>query len=284
MKPWRRVSTLAIASLCACVLVACSGTDGDNNQGGGSGGGDDNFTAETNARLNIPEAVNFTQVKVGEETTAPITIANDGDDVLEIDKIKLVEGTEDEIKEFHAGDNWVNKTTIEPNGSIDLAITYAPKNKTQDSGRIELKTNDPRKEYQNAEIPLKPRELAPRLLTDNQVNFSGIRPGSRASKVVTLENVGQAKLNINKIQLTDSDLFKVTKFVDQSGSDDGGDDDKKMGQQGEEEPAGPKPEEDAPISEVEGTSLKPGESVGTMKIEMPLCLGASGSVRAASHT
>ena len=34
-----------------------------------------------------------------------------------------------------------------------------------------------------------------------------------------------------------------------------------MGQQGEEEPAGPKPEDDKPVSEVEGTSLQPGDSV-----------------------
>ena len=77
---------------------------------------------------------------------------------------------------------------------------------------------------------------------------------------MTLENAGQAKLDISDIQVIESELFEVRTFVDQSGSDqDGGD--KKMGQQGDEEPAGPQPEEDAPISEVVGTALPPGESV-----------------------
>ena len=33
-----------------------------------------------------------------------------------------------------------------------------------------------------------------------------------------------------------------------------------------------------------GVQLNPGVSTGTMKTERPLCLGASGSVRAASQT
>ncbi len=33
-----------------------------------------------------------------------------------------------------------------------------------------------------------------------------------------------------------------------------------------------------------GATRKPGVSVGTMMIEMPLCFGASGSVRTASQT
>ena len=37
-------------------------------------------------------------------------------------------------------------------------------------------------------------------------------------------------------------------------------------------------------SRVIGTTRIPGVSMGTTNIEMPLCFGASGSVRVASHT
>ena len=40
----------------------------------------------------------------------------------------------------------------------------------------------------------------------------------------------------------------------------------------------------SPAMVASGVQLKPGVSTGTMKTDKPLCLGASGSVRAASQT
>ena len=136
MMTWRGVVTAAMVVLLAWGAVGCGGGEGDRKR---------TIFEEATPRLSIPETITFTRVTVGEETTTPLTIANDGGEVLEIDAIKLVEGSEDDVKEFHAGDNWRNQMHLEPGESVDLAVTYAPKNETRDSGRIALETDDPRK-------------------------------------------------------------------------------------------------------------------------------------------
>jgi len=267
MQPWRRVSTIAIAALSAFVLVACSGTDGGDDGEGGSG--NDDITSATNAELDPPDDINFSQIEVGGKQTEPVEIGNNGEATLEVDSIKLVEGNEDDVKEFQPSGDWPSKTEIQSDGEIELGITYAPKNATQDSGHILLETNDHREDFQSYKIQLKPQGLAPRLITTSQVNFSGVAPDTRASQRVTLKNEGQAELNIEKITLTGSELFEVKQAVDQDLG--GGNDDDKEGEQseGDGEPAGPKPEDDDPISAVEGTSLQPGDSVDLRVYFMP---------------
>lgn len=93
-----------------------------------------------------------------------------------------------------------------------------------------------------------------RLIVQNRVTFSGVAPGTRASRKIALVNAGDEPLAIREIQLSGSDRFMVRKAVDQS--DGGGDK-----EDGGSSSGAPSPSDDEPISTVEGASIAPGDVV-----------------------
>ena len=255
MQLWRRVSIYALAGLCSVALVACSGSDGSGDEDDSKGG----FSKEKSAKLDAPDEVNFKSLDIGESQEQTIELANNGESTLKLKSIKLVEGNEDDKKEFRAGKDWVNKANLAPDEEMPLSVVYRPLNETEDKGHIVLETNDVRKKFQTFRIELKPSDLAPNIDVQSAVNFSSVPPGTQVGKRVPVKNLGQAPLEINKVKLTGSELFKVTLAKDQTSGDKGskGKNNKMMGNGG----GGLKPEKDDPISNIEGTSLEPDESV-----------------------
>jgi hypothetical protein len=97
-------------------------------------------------------------------------------------------------------------------------------------------------------------EGAARLIVQDRVTFSGVAPGTRATRKIALVNAGDEPLAVQEIRLTGSDRFTVRKAVDQSG------------ESGDKEDAGsgsgaPSPSDDEPVSTIAGTSIAPGDVV-----------------------
>ena len=261
MQLWRRVSTVALASLCTLALAACGNSDG---------GSDGSIESEKTGEIASSSGqVNFGQTSVGGETSGTVDIQNIGNGALEIRSVTLEETDDDDTQEFRAVEWIEDGTTIEPGGAKTIEVMYTPKDPEQDNGQIVIDSNTQDQEEDNPfTIDLNPDSLAPSLTLDkSQVNFSGVAPGSRASQTIILENTGYSALNLDDIRISDSDRYKVTKFVDQSSSGEG--DENKDGGSGSEEQAGPEPcsDENAsepcdpPISTVTGSSLEPGETL-----------------------
>jgi hypothetical protein len=261
MHLWRRVSTVALAGICTLAVAACGNSD--------NGGDEGSISSEKTGEISASDQLDFGQTSVGGETSASIDIDNVGNGVLTLESISLNETDGDGTQEFRAVEWLEDGTTIEPGESKTLEVMYTPKDPNEDTGEIVIRSDTQNQGEKNPfTIELNPDSLAPSLtVSRSQVNFSGVAPGSRASQSIILENTGYSALNLDDIRISDSDRYTVTKFVDQSSSEESGDD--KEGGSGNEGQAGPAPCSDEsasepcdpPISEVIGTSLEPGETV-----------------------
>ena len=258
MQLWRRFSRVALIGLSAFALVACSGTDDKNGEGGGG-----SFSADQRPVISFPESVNYNQLSIGESQTKQFDIFNTGDAPLEIDSIELVEKSDDNDREFKPGDKWKESATIQPEESITLEVTYKPLNDKSDTGDVVIESNDPDFQDEPTRIKLEPKELKPRIKVDQTVNFNSTPPGSTASQPLTIKNVGQSPLKVDKMTLSGNSSFTVTvPKEDEGSSNDGGDGgDKEMGGQGMGSEA-PEPADDIPIDDflAGGKELAPGGS------------------------
>ncbi|MFB6371515.1 MAG: choice-of-anchor D domain-containing protein, partial [Bradymonadaceae bacterium] len=220
------IATIALAWMLAA--SACGGTDTRDEE---PGEWTPCMCPEKNPRLRAPERIAFANVRAGGAVDEVVELRNEGDEILEIAEIGVSEGDEDELREFRPADDWPAQTQIAAGESIELGITYAPKNGETDTGHLWLETNDPREEKQHAEISLQAQDMSPRLVVSSEVVFSAVKPGSESSQRLTVQNQGQSALQLDKIRRTGSNTFGVRRS-------DG-----------------------APVSTVEGAVLQPGDSV-----------------------
>lgn len=267
MHLWRRVSTTLMAGL-AFALIACGGS-GDSIQG--------EQNAEISTDLNS-DTVRFGSVNVGEQTTEQVEIENAGSDDLELRNLDIEERGDDVGREFRtAGDKYWDGTTIAPGESIELGVTYAPRNYTggetnPDTGEIVIDSNDARYQEEPFTIDFDVQGLAPELAPDpeSSVTFSAVEPNSTAAKSLTLTNEGSSDLKIDDIAVSGegSGDFALRKYVEQedsSGDGEGGEDGEGDGDGGDDEESGGNaalnPDNHDPISEVTNSAIPPDESV-----------------------
>ena len=212
MMTWQRVATYALMGLVGLGLVGCGPKKPQNLQ------------KSQNPRISFPDSVNFNQLNVGESQTSTVIIENTGDAPLEIESVELIEEGEDGEQEFTRGDKWSERATIEPGGQdfLELDVEYAPVNAKSDTGEIVIASNDPDYQRRDAVIELSPKGLNPRLKVDQTVNFSSTPPGASASKIVTVQNVGQATLEVDEITISGNSTFQVTVPKEDEGSSMGG--------------------------------------------------------------
>lgn len=187
--------------------------------------GDGSFGTDASAELTLePERLQFPTVQKGESTSLSLTITNSGSAPLRIDNMELREGDEDDIPEFQTGENWPSKAdfpvTVEPDGSYETEVAYAPQNDVHDSGEVVLETNA--LEANTATVPIESQALNARLRTPGRIDFGDVYPGEHESRDVTLDNTGSASLALSDVRIEGSEQFQVTVPEEGSSGGDGG--------------------------------------------------------------
>jgi len=246
MELWRRTTQFLLVGFCASLLsVGCSGSDGDGS-----------IQEGTEPQLNVtPETVTFSNIEVNQSDVQTIEISNEGGAPLRVSNIQIDENDEDDRREFVAGESWQEDATIAPDDPpLELDVVYAPGNSTSDTGAVTFETDD----EPEFEVPLEPEKLEPRVSAPDPVNFSSAPPGERVWRKFSIENVGEASLNISRLQLSGSELYQLTIPKEDDGSDDEKDGDKDGDQDMDE---ALKPMDDRQVDDVLPVTLEPGKSL-----------------------
>ncbi len=153
-----------------------------------------------------PTTLNFG--RVGAKKVLNVNITNTGDKPLVVDPAVMVAGTSPEFSFEKAP----TQLTIPPNGVEKLAVVYTPKDKVDDVGKIQIKSNDP--DTPTVEVILKGQgtglnacDLVP---APTQVNFGTIVLGKTKTVSVKFTNQGNVDCKISTITtFVDRGIFPV---------------------------------------------------------------------------
>ncbi|MBK06333.1 MAG: hypothetical protein CL920_25255 [Deltaproteobacteria bacterium] len=142
-----------------------------------------------------PTKLNFG--KVPNSKTLSVNIKNTGDKPLIVNAPIMVPGTSPEF----SFDKAPAQITVQPNGVAQLAIKYTPKDKVPDTGKVQLKSNDP--DTPTVEITLLGDGIGDSgcdlVAAPNRVNFGTTVLGSPKTQQVKLSNVGTQDCLISKM-------------------------------------------------------------------------------------
>ncbi len=189
-----------LSLLVATVLVGC----------GGGGGGTDDFAAIEEVTLQAePTTLTFSSAGIGETGSQIITIINKSNVPATL-TFRLNEDTtdEDQLAEFAwdetQGRLLDGEVVLEGNATLPVIVTYTPQDRFRDTGNVTVSYNN----NQSLTIPLDTNEVAPDIDGPSRVIFGRVPAGGRAQKIISIQNVGRAQLDINDIFLANaSDEF-----------------------------------------------------------------------------
>ncbi len=199
------IGTITLAALLGLSIVACS--DDTGKPGGNISG------AEAVSIQATPFPLSFPDVALGNTFTGTVRVSNAGEGVLKISSIELIEDTDsDEGGVEFQRDAWINTAELKTDEFIDLKVVYSPLDRSPDSGRIVIKSNDAEGEFT---IPISTEDLAPNIFSNPNIVFQRVAPVSAETRDTTwrlteVQNTGQAPLEITRVVVTGSEDFKVS--------------------------------------------------------------------------
>lgn len=199
---------MTLSTLLGLSVFACSDDEGDKKS---------NITEKEAASIQAsPDAVGFPDVAIGASSISTVRISNAGQGLLRISSIELVEDTQSDGGgvEFQRGQSWANTAELATLEFIDLTVVYSPLDQSPDTGKIIIKSNDP-KNGGVFEIPISTEDLAPNIYSNPNVVFQRVAPvtdetRNKTWQLTEVQNTGFAPLEISRAVVTGSDDFSVS--------------------------------------------------------------------------
>jgi hypothetical protein len=186
----RRQLLLAVTML----LPVCVGCGEDSGS----------FAAVEQVELLVdPTSVTFTSQGIGQTSQQTITVINQGGAQANLNiKFEEVTKPEDQNREFGwAGDlaNLLKDEVLVKGGdSLTLIATYTPADSVSDEGNIVINYNA----GQRITIPVSTNEIAPDIDGPSRVIFGRVPAGASAKRTITIQNVGRAPLQLQRMSLS----------------------------------------------------------------------------------
>lgn len=171
-----------------------------------AGCGDDggSFAAVEQVELLVdPTSVTFTSQGLGETSQQVVTIFNQSGTQANLN-IDLEEKTkaDDQNREFGWGGDLgtllKDEVLLQGGDSLTLVVTYTPADSVSDEGNIIINYNA----GQRIVIPLATNEIAPDIDGPSRVIFGRVPAGGNAVRTVTIQNVGRAPLELQRMSLS----------------------------------------------------------------------------------
>jgi hypothetical protein len=198
------IRTITLAAVLGLSLAACSDDEGKEN-----------ISSKDSASIQTSlNPVAFNDVALGQSISETVRISNAGKGVLNISSIELIEDTDgDEGGVEFQRHQWVNTASLKTDEFIDLTVVYTPLDRSPDTGRIVIKSNDGEK--RTFTLPVTTNDLAPKIYSNPNIVFARVAPVSEETRDTTwrlseVQNTGQAPLEITRVVVTGSDDFKVS--------------------------------------------------------------------------
>ncbi|RAL20000.1 hypothetical protein DL240_19310 [Lujinxingia litoralis] len=153
-----------------------------------------------------PLSIAFSDVRLGEEQSAIITIRNTGESPLAVTQLRIehfqLRGS---VPQFRPGEGWEQGFTLAPNTYRDVVVRWVPTLYTGISGRVIIGSDDP--DTPELIIPLQATSAYPVAEAPRRINFGTVPPGQTAHQRVTIYNRGLDPLNITGFASTGDPEF-----------------------------------------------------------------------------
>ncbi len=193
-----RLILLVFCALFISTTLAC----GDE-----PGGKKDDISDVDTATLTVdPGAINFDLVNIGETDQRTLTISNTGNGILRIRNIELIKSKPDNSNLFNQIGDWKPRD-LKPNEQFVLTVEYAPLEEKPDAGIIRITSNDLTRG--KLDIPIRTAQRQPQIFTPRIISFERVGPGTPESRVVMVQNIGRAALNIQNILQSGHQAFSM---------------------------------------------------------------------------
>ncbi len=143
----------------------------------------------------LPEIIDFGNIRSGEETgVEELTIVNAGDEVLLLDPLKLIAGTD----RFHIDHGESEDWELQPGEGIQIDVYYEPQTYESNGGLIEVVSNDD--ETPAIEVLILGKGDAPVMTVEPlSFDYGTISMGCDNEERVTIRNDGNLPLTVESI-------------------------------------------------------------------------------------
>ena len=143
----------------------------------------------------LPEIIDFGNIRSGQETgVEELTIVNAGDEVLILDPLLLIAGTDRFSIDHDATEDW----ELQPGEGIQVEVYYEPQTYESNGGLIEVVSNDD--EDPQIEVLILGRGDAPVMTVEPlSFDYGTISMGCDNEERVTIRNEGNLPLTIDSI-------------------------------------------------------------------------------------
>jgi len=143
----------------------------------------------------MPEIIDFGNIRSGEETGfQELTIVNAGDEVLLLDPLLLIAGTDRFSIDYDITEEW----ELQPGEGIQIPIYYEPQTYESNGGLIEVSSNDD--ETPKIEVLVIGRGDAPVMsITPSEFDYGTISMGCDNEERITIRNAGNLPLTVDSV-------------------------------------------------------------------------------------
>ncbi len=138
-----------------------------------------------------PTKIDFGTVAFGDTSSAVLTIRNDGNDPLLIQKM-----TVSDRKAFSLSDSVL---TLSPNASRTVRIFFKSLTTGDTAAELNIQSNDRRSKTVTVPLSVKSRAVPDIALSDTSHEFGFVTPGVSVPWTLTVRNLGTEKLSITRV-------------------------------------------------------------------------------------
>lgn len=172
---------------------------------GGSSGSDDFAAIEEVTLVAEPDVLTFNSTGINETIELSFVLENKSSvpATLFLD-LQETPTPEDQIREFawagNQAERFRNEVTLEGFQSLPVIIAYTPQDQNRDVGKVLITYNN----EQTVEVTLESSEIAPDIDGPERVIFGRVPAGGFAQKIISVQNVGRAQLDVGEIFLSET--------------------------------------------------------------------------------
>src|SRR4051794_37712912 len=136
-------------------------------------------------KIAVSGSLDFGSVPVGSAATRTVTIQNGGDAVLLVNDVRLVTGSD---ASFSVLPNPTQPQTVQPGGSVDFTVRFAPTSGGTKNGTVRIQNDDPNR----PQVDLSATGVAAtgKIAVSGSLDFGTVARGSSATRAITVQNQG----------------------------------------------------------------------------------------------
>jgi hypothetical protein len=166
---------------------------------------------EPRLKLSPDTSLQFPATQLDSSSTQTIRLKNTGLDELKIHRFEIQSTSDHQTQtQFHRSNKWFGATVIDAGEYKDIEVAYSPTEPSDARAQFSLWSNAANLPEGKASVSLEASGEAPRLKAPNQIRFSQVTAGNSDWKMATVRNTGDAPLNIDQIELSGPNQFRVT--------------------------------------------------------------------------